>query len=59
MTTILFETITIAQSAYNTLQSMIDVSLDCNAVIYNETDSEVVKWLVRDSYCQKRASNYG
>lgn len=52
MTTILFETITAASLAYNTLQHMIDVSLDCNAITYNETDEELVKWLVRDSYCQ-------
>ena len=51
-TTILFETITAAQEAYNTLQPMIDVTLDCNAVTYNETDEELVKWLVQDSYCQ-------
>ena len=51
-TTILFETITAAVRAYNTLQAMIDVTNDCNAITYNETDEELVKWLVRDSYCQ-------
>jgi hypothetical protein len=50
MTTILFETITAAVQAYNTLQPMIDVSLDCNAVTFNEIDEELVKWLVRDRY---------
>lgn len=52
MITILFETITAAVRAYNTLQPMIDVSLDCNAITYNETDEEVVRWLIQDSYCQ-------
>ena len=52
MTTILFETITAAQKAHDTLQSMIDVSIDCNAIIYNETDEEAVRWLIQDSYCQ-------
>ncbi len=54
-TTILFETITIAQKAYDTLQSMINVSLDCNAVTYNKIDEELVKWLVHDTYCQAGA----
>ena len=52
MTTILFETITAAQQAYDTLQLMIDVTLDCNAVTYHRADEELVKWLVNDSYCQ-------
>ena len=52
VTTILFETITAAQKAYDTLQPMIDVSLDCNALTFNEIDEELVKWLVRDRYCQ-------
>ena len=56
MTTILFETITAAVQAYNTLQPMIDVTNDCNGITYNETDAELVKWLVRDSYCQAGAS---
>lgn len=56
MTTILFKTITAAVRAYNTLQPMIDVTLDCNAINYNETNAELVKWLVRDSYCQLGAS---
>ena len=51
-TTILFETITAAQQAYNTLQPMIDLSLDCNALTYNEIDEELVKWLVEDGYCR-------
>jgi CheY-like chemotaxis protein len=52
MTIILFETITAAVRAYNTLQSMIDLTLDCNAITYNETDEELVRWLVRDRYCK-------
>ena len=55
MTTILFETITAASLAYNTLQPRIDVSLDCNGIIYEIQDEELVKWLVRDSYCQSEA----
>ena len=31
---------------------MIDVSLDCNALTFDETDEELVKWLVSDRYCQ-------
>ncbi|WP_036487126.1 hypothetical protein [Myxosarcina sp. GI1] len=54
-TTILFETIVAAQEAYDTLQPMIDVSLDCNAVTYKKTEEELVKWLVHDSYCQAGA----
>ena len=53
--TILFETIDAAQSAYNTLQFMIDVSLDCNAITYNWLDAELVKWLVQDNYCCSKA----
>ena len=56
MTTILFETITAASLAYNTLQPMIDVTNDCNAITYNETDEELVKWLVGVRYCQVGAS---
>ena len=52
VTTILFETITAARKAYNTLQPMIEVGLDCNALTYSESDEELVKWLVRDCYCQ-------
>ena len=47
-TTILFETITAAQQAYDTLQPMIEVSLDCNALTYDGIDEELVKWLVSD-----------
>ncbi len=54
-TTILFETITPAQKAYDTLQPMIDVSIDCNAVIHNKTDEELVKWLISDRYYQAGA----
>ncbi len=54
-TTIFFETITAAQQAYDTLQPMIDVSLDCNAVTYNKADEELVKWLVHNSFCQSGA----
>jgi CheY-like chemotaxis protein len=50
-TTILFETVAAARFAYDTLQPMIDVSLDCNALTYNPTDKELVKWLVRENYC--------
>ncbi len=32
--TILLETITAAQKAYDTLQPMIDITLDCNAINY-------------------------
>ena len=53
--TILFETVTAAVQAYNTLKAMTDVTWDCNAVIYNRADEELVKWLVRDSYCQSEA----
>lgn len=52
MTTILFETITAASLAYNILQPLIDVTLDCNAVTYSELDEELVKWLIKDKYCQ-------
>ena len=54
-TTILFETITAAQQAYNTLQPMIDLSLDCNALTFDEIDKELVKWLVEDNYCRAGA----
>ena len=48
VTTILFETITAAVQAYDTLQPMIEVGLDCNALTYSELDEELVKWLVSD-----------
>lgn len=51
-TTIFFETITAAQKAYDTLQPMIDISIDCNAITFNESDKELAKWLVCDRYCQ-------
>ncbi len=50
--TILFESITAAQKAHDTLQSMIDTSIDCNALTYSELDEELVKWLVRDKSCR-------
>ena len=50
VTTILFETIAAAVQAYDTLQPMIDVGLDCNAITFNEIDEELVKWLVEDDY---------
>ena len=49
--TILFKTITEAERAYKTLQKMIDVTIDCNAITYNNADEEVVRWLVEDNYC--------
>lgn len=48
---ILFETVSAAQKAYQTLRSMIDVSLDCNAVLYDKTDEKLVRWLLLDDYC--------
>lgn len=53
--TILFKTITEAERAYKTLQRMIDVTIDCNAITYNNADEETVKWLVEDNYCNVRA----
>ena len=50
--TILFESVNAARTAFTTLKPMVEVSLDCNALTYNETDEELVKWLVRDRYCQ-------
>jgi hypothetical protein len=55
VTTILFETITAARKAYDTLQPMIDVSIDCNAFTYSELDEELVKWLISDRYYQAGA----
>ncbi len=46
--TILFESVEAAKEAFTTLKPMIDMTLDCNAIIYNETDEELVKWLIRD-----------
>ena len=51
-TTILFEAITAAQKAYDTLKPMIEVSKNCNALNFDEIDEELVKWLIRDRYCQ-------
>ena len=48
---ILFETVSAAQKAYQTLQPMIDVSLDCNAILYGKADEELVRWLSQDDYC--------
>ena len=53
--TILFETVTAAEKAYDSLKLMTDVVLDCNAVVYNRADEELVKWLVQDKYCQAGA----
>ena len=50
--TILFESVEAATKAFTTLKPMIDVSLDCNALTYDEMDGELVKWLVSDRYCQ-------
>ena len=49
--TILFETVDAAKFAYDTLQFMIDVSLDFNALTFNRADEELVKWLVQNNYC--------
>ena len=49
--TILFKTIAAADEIYKTLQAMIDVTIDCNAITYNNADEEVVRWLVEDYYC--------
>ena len=43
------------QFAYNTLQFVINVSLDYNAITYDQADEELVKWLVQDNYCQSDA----
>ena len=48
--TILFESVEAAKEAFTTLKPMIDVSLDCNALTYDEIDEELVKWLVEDGY---------
>lgn len=50
--TILFKTITEAERAYNTLQRMIDATIGCNAITYNSSDEETVKWLVESYYCR-------
>ncbi len=52
--TILFESVEAAKKAFTTLKPMIDMTLDCNAITYNETDEELVKWLIRD--CAPRTS---
>ncbi|MDJ0899484.1 MAG: hypothetical protein QNJ55_11800 [Xenococcus sp. MO_188.B8] len=54
-TTILFETVTAAESAYDALKLMTGVVLDCNAVTYNQADQELVQWLVQDKYCRAGA----
>ena len=36
--TILFESVEAAKEAFTTLKPMIDVSLDCNALTYDEID---------------------
>ena len=50
--TILFESVEAAKEAFTTLKPMIEVSLDCNALTYDELDEELVKWLVRNRYRQ-------
>ena len=50
--TILFESVEAAKEAFTTLKPMIEVSIDCNAVTYNQADEELVKWLISDRYCQ-------
>ena len=53
--TILFATVAAAVEAYKTLQAMIDVTIDCNAITYNNRlDEETVRWLVEDYYCDVR-----
>lgn len=41
---------------------MINVTIDCNAITYNNIDEETVKWLVEDYYCnvgvRKRIYSY-
>lgn len=49
--TILFKTIAAADEACKTLIAMIDVTLDCNAITYNNADEETVRWLIKDDYC--------
>ena len=48
---VLFSTISAANKAYNILQKMLDVAIDCNAITYNIRDEETFKWLVKDNYC--------
>ena len=50
--TILFESVEAATKAFRTLKLMIDVSIDCNALVYSELDEELVKWLISDRYYQ-------
>ena len=53
----MFETFTAAESAYDSLKLMTEVVLDCNAVTYNQSDRELVKWLVQDKYCRAGAKD--
>ena len=48
--TILFESVDAASIAFKTLKPMVEVSLDGNALTYDERDKELVKWLVEDEY---------
>ena len=48
--TILFESVEAATKAFRTLKPMVEVSLDCNALAFNEIDEELVKWLICDRY---------
>ena len=52
--TILFESVEAATKAFQTLKPMIEMSLDCNALTFNEIDEELVKWLVRDCEASHR-----
>ena len=53
--TILFSTISAANKTYQTLQRMIDVTIDYNAITYSRSVEETVKWLIEDNYCGVRA----
>jgi hypothetical protein len=50
--TILFTAVAAADEAYKTLIAMIDVTLDCNAITYNNLNEETIKWLIKDDYCR-------
>ena len=52
--TILFESVDAATKAFTTLKSTIEVSLDCNALIFDEIDEVSVKWLVGDCEASRR-----
>ena len=48
---ILFATVAAADKAYRILIAMIVVTLDYNAITYNRSDEEAIRWLIRDDYC--------